>query len=320
LHLVDGAGVVLHANQASLDLLGYSEASEYIGQPFGHVFADPAEAAAIVAALCSSENVKARPATILAGDGEQKSVLIEANACFEGDYFQYGRVLMQEITGLVLTDRPTQLKHEVLKVLAESSTTNEAMSRLVPTIARAVGCNVGLAWRADVTANRLERLFLWRAEPHGEADHFLSGTNNISINLSSGFPAEFWFSDRAHKIVAGKDILFCGSEMALSLPQYKEIISVPIAIGRINWGLMGFFAQAESAVTPVLLTQLEALGSQIGQFIERQQAFENYQKMQESYSLAIAGANEGIWDWDFGTNEVFFRRAGNHCWALKTMN
>jgi len=202
----------------------------------------------------------------------------------------------------------------------------------VPVMASALGCDTGLAWRADEKSNRLERLVLWRANPETDATHFLSKSNNISLVLSSGFPAAFWFSDQAHVLMAGsaketakeiaketakrtskentkettKDWRCLGEEMSECLPDYKQIVSVPISIGRLNWGLMGFFGRQDGSDNRALIPLLESLGQEIGRFVERQNAFENYQKLQESYSLAIAGANDGIWDWDFKTNEAYF--------------
>ncbi len=303
--LIDGQGLVLHANRSAQDLIGPVDGN-IIGKNIEQYFIHGEESVKIIAAFATGKPFKAAQAILLTASGQELPVLISSSGSFDGDSLRYNRLVIQNVSDLVIVDRPTQLKNDVLKILVESSTTNEAMCKLVPTIAQALDSDVGLVWRADEKANRLDRLVLWRAETEAGVDHFLCKSNNISLEISSGFPAEHWFSGRARKIVVDKSSQCCGAPMTLSLPEYKQIVSVPIAIGRLNWGLFGFFAQVEREVSPAYLALLESLGSLIGQFIERQEALKNYQKMQESYALAIAGANEGIWDWDFTTNEVFF--------------
>jgi PAS domain S-box-containing protein len=305
LFLADATGKILHANQACLDLLGFA-GGDLIGQPCAIFFLEREAVSGLFSALKENQTIKTRQVTLVTKAGQALTTLIDCNASFSGDNFRYGRFLIQDISGSVLHDRSAQMAQEVLKVLVDASSTDDALEMLVPVIAAGLQCDIGLVWRADEKANRLERRVLWREDTQSDVEHLLSKSNNISLILSSGFPADIWFSDRAHNISADGSHLCCGSPMSEGLPGYKQIISFPISIGRLNWGLFGFLTRTPREVDTALLALLEKLGDQIGRFVERQQALENYQKLQESYSLALAGANDGIWDWDLTTNSVYF--------------
>ncbi|MBU6451182.1 MAG: PAS domain S-box protein [Cyanobacteria bacterium REEB67] len=305
LFLADASGRILHANQASLELLGFAD-TDLIGQPCAIFFLEKDAISGLFSALRENQTIRARQVKLVTKGGEALTALIDCNACFNGDNFRYARFLVQDISGSVLNDRSSQMAQEVLKVLVDASSTDDALEMLVPVIAAGLQCDLGLVWRADEKANRLERRVLWREDTQSDVEHLLSKSNNISLILSSGFPADTWFSDRAHNIIVDGSQRCCGSPMTECLPGYKQIISFPISIGRLNWGLFGFLTRSLREVDAALLALLEKLGGQIGRFVERQQALENYQKLQESYSLALAGANDGIWDWDLTTNAVYF--------------
>ena len=67
LHLVSGDGTILHANQAELDLLGFS-ANEYIGRHIAEFHADRHVIEDILARLKRGEKLQRYPARLRASD------------------------------------------------------------------------------------------------------------------------------------------------------------------------------------------------------------------------------------------------------------
>ena len=71
LHIDDNNGIIVWANQAELDLLGYSPC-EYIGKPISDFHVDPDKIKIILSTLLSGNKVKSFIAPISAKDGSSQ--------------------------------------------------------------------------------------------------------------------------------------------------------------------------------------------------------------------------------------------------------
>jgi PAS domain S-box-containing protein len=82
LHVVDGRGIIIDANRAELELLGY-DAEDYIGHSIAQFHADPAVIGDIIDKLQRGQTITAYPARLRARDGSIKHVEITSNGHFE---------------------------------------------------------------------------------------------------------------------------------------------------------------------------------------------------------------------------------------------
>jgi len=86
LHRVGADGIVLWANQAELDLLGYSR-EEYIGQHIANFHADQEVIDDILQKLTAKETLNDYEARLLCKDGSIRHVLIDSNVFWEDGQF-----------------------------------------------------------------------------------------------------------------------------------------------------------------------------------------------------------------------------------------
>ncbi len=107
LHCVDENGIVLWANQAELDLLGYTH-EEYIGHPIANFHADKAVIADILRRLSANESLQNYEARLLCKDGSLRYVLINSNARFEDGKLMYTRCFTRDITDRKRAERAVQ--------------------------------------------------------------------------------------------------------------------------------------------------------------------------------------------------------------------
>jgi len=111
LHWVDADGIIVWANRAELELLGYSR-EEYVGQPIARFHADPPVIADILARLSGGESLAGYEARLLARDGSVRYVSIHSSVYAEDGVFRHTRCFSVDITALHRDPRVSQLMSE----------------------------------------------------------------------------------------------------------------------------------------------------------------------------------------------------------------
>nr|WP_249810427.1 PAS domain S-box protein [Bradyrhizobium sp. 157] len=99
LHIVDSKGIVLRANKAELELLGY-RADEYIGHEIAEFHADAHVIGDILHRLSCGQNLDRYPARLRAKDGSIKHVLITSNSRIADGKFVNTRCFTTDVTNL----------------------------------------------------------------------------------------------------------------------------------------------------------------------------------------------------------------------------
>jgi two-component system sensor histidine kinase VicK len=99
LHWVNGSGIIIWANKAELELLGYSK-EEYIGKHISTFHADKNNCEDILEKLISKQTLQNYPAVLKTKDGEAVQVIINSNVRWHGDKFVHTRCFTRDITDL----------------------------------------------------------------------------------------------------------------------------------------------------------------------------------------------------------------------------
>ncbi len=97
LHCLDANGFILWANQAELELLGYTR-EEFIGHHMANFYADKAVSDDILQKLSAKETLQNYEARLLCKDGSLRYVLIETNLLWEEGKFTHMRCFTRDIT------------------------------------------------------------------------------------------------------------------------------------------------------------------------------------------------------------------------------
>ncbi|MCW3118763.1 MAG: sensor signal transduction histidine kinase [Chitinophagaceae bacterium] len=97
LHWVDNEGIIIWANKAELDMLGYSS-EEYIGQPIAKFHVDPAQIKHILYSLKNRETLTQFESEIRCRNGSTRSVHISTNVLWKEDEFVHTRCFTVDTT------------------------------------------------------------------------------------------------------------------------------------------------------------------------------------------------------------------------------
>jgi PAS domain S-box-containing protein len=121
LHIVSGEGIILRANKAELDLLGYT-AEEYVGRHVGEFHADAPVIGDILRRLSCDEKLDRYPARLRAKDGSIKHVLITSNSRFRDGKFVNTRCFTSDVTELHAAEAARRASEERLAATYEAAT------------------------------------------------------------------------------------------------------------------------------------------------------------------------------------------------------
>ena len=120
LHCVGADGYILWANQAELELLGYSH-QEYIGHHISEFHADQDVINDILRRLQANETLHDYEARLLCKDGSIKYVLIDSNVLWKDGEFIHTRCFTRDITDRKRTQTVLRESQEQLQAILDNS-------------------------------------------------------------------------------------------------------------------------------------------------------------------------------------------------------
>jgi PAS domain S-box-containing protein len=157
--------------------------------------------------------------------------------------------------------------------LAQSATLAEAARRVLQAICEDLGWDYGALWNVDVGRGVLHCVESWHL-PEIHAPEFDAASRETTFVMGVGLPGRVWESGKPAwipDVVA--DVNFPRATIA-DKEGLHAAIALPILIRDHTAGVMEFFSHEIRQPDAELLRMLVAVGTQIGQFIERKRAEE----------------------------------------------
>jgi PAS domain S-box-containing protein len=186
----------------------------------------------------------------------------------------------QDITERVLAERRFSAQYSVTRVLAESGSLVEATPRLLRAICQGVGWHLGEIWHVDGNGQALRLDGVWHV-PGMDVREFLEATRQVTFSRGVGLLGRVWAKGEPEWVADIIDESGLLRTDAARLIGLRAALAFPIASERGVVGIMSFFHTKPQPPDREWLATFDALGRQIGDFVERKRAETDLRQLQE---------------------------------------
>jgi PAS domain S-box-containing protein len=272
LHWVAADGTILRANQAELDMLGYTR-EEYVGRNITEFHYDREVIEDILERLRAGEILRDYESRLRCKDGSMKTVRIDSSAYFEDGKFVHSRGFTRDITERRRTEHRLALQYAITRIVSRSIDFVEGTHEILETVCEALGWQVGVLWSVDHHQQMLWCVDVWHS-PMIEVGEFEVACVTTPFVKGRGLPGRIWESGKPIWIPnLRKDRNFPRAPFA-ERSGLRAGFGFPILLGNEVLGVIEFFSQEIRQPDRELLEMIASVGSQIGQFQERKRAEE----------------------------------------------
>jgi PAS domain S-box-containing protein len=176
--------------------------------------------------------------------------------------------MAREIDERERAERRVGAQHAVTRILAEAPSLAAATPSILEAIGAGVGWDMGALWHVDRPEKRIRCVEFWHA-PSTPAPKFEAMTRTAAFMRGEGLPGRVWARGEPAWIVDVTTDRNFPRAPAAAEEGIHGAFAFPIRLGDEIQGVIEFFSHEIRAPDDDLLRMFAAIGSQIGQFIER---------------------------------------------------
>jgi diguanylate cyclase (GGDEF)-like protein/PAS domain S-box-containing protein len=216
--------------------------------------------------------------------------------------------ISRDITEQKVSAQRREMEHAVTRVLNEVATFENAIPRVLQTICEGLRFTYGAYWQWDGPAELLRCAETWHVESP-EIAEFVAATRDGAHEAPAG-------SGVAPGAGAGgviRNVWRSGAPVWIpevtQVPDFRRgpaavraglrcAFGFPVLAGEQPFGVMEFFSRDIREPDEALLQAVRAIGSQIGQFVQRVQAEQALRTSEERYRDLFEASPLPMWAWD----------------------
>ena len=208
------------------------------------------------------------------------------------------------------------LAYSVSTILAESTDTTQALHKILQTIVEALGYRFSAVWRLDPAGNKISPHTVWSVAELRDS-HFEGATRSLSLWRGIGLPGVTWLTNAPNWIAdLAAEPNFVGKHAA-EQDRLTSGFAFPIRVGGQPCGVMEFYGTHTQPPDEELLRTLTALGNQIGQFMDRQDAQVERGRVASLLHSTLESTTDGILVVDLQRRFVTWNQRFLEMWHLE---
>jgi PAS domain S-box-containing protein len=182
-----------------------------------------------------------------------------------------------DITERKRADLRQQIQYATTRALGESATLAEAAPQILKAVCQTLGWQHGELWGVDARSSALSCVETWRS-PADEPSAFERMARQMKFARGVGLPGRVWAGGEPLWMAeVTKDPEFTRADCARK-EGLRGGLAFPVLLKSEVLGVLAFFSCEAHAPDEELLQLFSAIGSQIGQFIERKRAEEGLRR------------------------------------------
>lgn len=190
-------------------------------------------------------------------------------------------------------ERRLGVLHAVTRILVESPTLAEAAPRILQTICERFEWRVGALWQLTSDSQLLRCVNVWQDTPPKYAA-FEAMTRQTTFAPGLGLPGRVWARGESAWIA---DIVLDSNFPRAAVARQECLhgaFGIPIRLDGDVLGVMEFFSPEIREPDEELLRVMDTIGSQIGQFLDRQQIEQAVRESEERFRTTFTHSAVGM--------------------------
>ena len=292
------SGSIIEANKALLNLIGYTREDLEAGRidwrnltPPEYLYLDEQSLIEIeTKGICTPFEKE-----YISKEGQRIPVLI-GGASFS-NRSDSGVFFALDLTQRKRTEQRQNTQYAVTRILAEATTLAEAVPTILQSLCESLGWQLGSIWTVDDHANVLRCVDSWYV-PSANLEEFIEATQRISFDSGIGLPGRIWATGQPAWISdIFQDQNFPRREVAARAGLHTAF-GFPIRLGNDVLGVIDCYSHQAQEPDKDLLQMMAAIGSQIGQFIERKRTEETLRQTGERLRVALKNLPISVFNQD----------------------
>jgi PAS domain S-box-containing protein len=196
-----------------------------------------------------------------------------------------------------------RIKDAVSRILSEASTMTEAAPQIIKAICETAAWDFGALWLVERSSNVLTCVDMW-CLPVIDVSGFAAVTREIKFAPGIGLPGRVWDSAAPAWITdVLKDNNFPRAPVAISVG-FHGAVGFPIKLDNEVFGVLEFFSRETKERDDEFQEMVANLGTQLGQFLERQRAEAALRESEARLQLALSAGQMGAWEWNINASKI----------------